>query len=255
MADIDLEALAAGYAHRVATPESLARAAAASDAARLGPGSVALDIGGGRGRHAGVFAERGALAIVIDRSRGMASAAAEVPGVEVVVGDAAGLPLADGSADLAYFHLSIHYGDWRQTLDEAVRVVKPGGMVWVWTFGIEHLRSSFLAQWFPSIVPIDEARFPAPESVAAHLEAAGCSGIALAEAPEVVERTAGEWRAAVVAGFVSTLQMLPPGEVEAGLARFTEAHPRPEEMVSYRLGYVSVCATTPSLRYGHSGTG
>lgn len=255
MADIDLEALAAGYAHRVTTPDSLARAAAAADAAGLGPRSVALDIGGGRGFHAGVFAGRGATAVVIDRSRGMASAAAEVPGVDVVVGDAADLPLADGSADLAYFHLSIHYGDWRKSLEEAVRVVRPGGTVWVWTFGAEHLRSSFLAHWFPSMVPIDEARFPAPDSVAAHLEEAGCTGIALSEAPEVVQRTAGEWRAAVVAGFVSTLQMLTPGDVEAGLARFTEAYPRPEEMVSYRLGYVSVSATTPSLRYGHTGMG
>ncbi|MCJ7726972.1 MAG: class I SAM-dependent methyltransferase [Acidimicrobiia bacterium] len=248
MAEVDLEALAAGYEHRKTTPAALARAAAAADAAHLGSGSVAIDVGGGRGLHAGVFAGRGALAVVVDRSEGMSSAAASVPGVEVVVGDAADLPLADGCADLAYFHLSIHYGDWRRSLDEAIRVVRPGGALWVWTFGSDHLRSSFLADWFPSIVPIDEARFPEPGALAAHLAAAGCSAVAVSEAPEVVERTAGEWRAAVEAGFVSTLQMLPPGEVEAGLRRFGEAYPRPGEMLSYRLGYLSVSATGPSLR-------
>jgi len=248
MADIDLEALAAGYRHRRVSPASLGRAAAAADAARLAPGSVAIDVGGGRGFHAGVFAGHGAQAVVVDRSEAMASVAASVPGVVAIVGDAVRLPMADACADLVHFHLSIHYGDWRRSLDEAIRVCRPGGTVWVWTFGGDHFASSFLAKWFPSIGPIDAARFPDPEALAARFSAAGLGEVVVTDDPEKVETTAGAWREAVEAGFVSTLQMLPPGELETGLGRFSSQHPDPAEPIAYSLPFLSVSAARPSLR-------
>ncbi len=254
MDDIDVEALAAGYRHRRVAPESLDRAAAAAEAAHLGPGSVAIDVGGGRGSQSGVFASRGALAMVIDRSETMAAAAASVPGVTAVVGDAGALPLADGCADLVFFHLSIHYGDWVRSLDEAIRVCREGGTVWVWTLGWEHLRASFLARWFPSVAPIDEGRFPDPARLAAHLAEAGFVDIGETDGSERVERTAGEWREAVEAGFVSTLQLLPPGELEAGLRCFSRAHPDPGETISYDLRYRSVAGRRRSLPLGSAGS-
>jgi len=246
MADIDLEALAAGYQHRTASPESAERAGDAADAADLGPGSVTIDVGGGRGAHSGVFAGRGGLAIVIDRSTAMVDLANSVPGVSAVVGEASRLPVGNGCADLVYFHLSIHYRDWRGLLDEAMRVCRPGGMVWVWTFDKAQVRSSFLARWFPSVAPIDEARFPEPEAIAARLSESGYGDVSLTESGETVTRTAGNWRAAVEAGFVSTLQMLPPGELADGLERFTAEHPDPSEKIVYHLAYRSVSGSRPS---------
>jgi demethylmenaquinone methyltransferase/2-methoxy-6-polyprenyl-1,4-benzoquinol methylase len=248
MAEIDLDALAAGYEYRPTTSAAGARAAAAADAASLRPGSLALDVGGGRGSHAGVFAARGAQALVVDRSPAMARAAHAAKGVTAVVGDAGCLPVKDAACDLVYFHLSMHYGDWPRAMAEAWRVCKPGGRIWVWTFHPEHHRSSFIARWFPSVAGIDEARFPEPEAIGARLSDLGCVGIATGDAPERVERTVADWREAVEGGFISTLQMLPPGEIELGLQRFGEAHPDSGETLCYDLLFCSVSAVRPSLR-------
>ena len=248
MSEVDLEALAAGYDHRPTTAAAKERAGAAADATRLGPGTNVLDVGGGRGAHAAVFAARGARAVVIDRSPAMAKAASAAPGVRAVVGDAESLPIADTACDLVYFHLSIHYGDWRTAMAEACRVCRPGGRIWVWTFRPEHHADSFLARWFPSVASIDEARFPEPVAIADLLGALGCVGIEAGDAPERVERTAADWRRAVEGGFVSTLQMLPPGEVERGLLRFGRAHPDPGAAISYDLLFCSVSAIRLSLR-------
>jgi len=248
MREVDLEALAAGYDHRPTTPAARVRAEAASDAAGLGPGTLALDVGGGRGSHAAVFAGRGALVLVVDRSQSMAVAADATSGVTAVIGDACSLPVADAVCDLVYFHLSIHYGDWREAMAEACRVCKPGGRIWIWTFRPEHHRASFIARWFPSVPSIDEARFPEPGGIVGLLGGLGCVEIEIGDAPERVERTAADWRRAVEGGFVSTLQMLPAGEVERGLLRFGRAHPDPGEVISYDLLFCSVSATRPSLR-------
>ena len=118
----------------------------------------------------------------------------------------------------------------------------------MWTFRPEHHRNSFIARWFPSIVAIDEARFPAPEAIGSRLADLGCTGVETGDNPERVERTVADWKAAVEGGFISTLQMLPPGEIERGLRRFGEAHPDSGEMLSYDLLFCSVSAVRPSLR-------
>lgn len=244
MGEIDLERLAAGYAHRRTSEGARRRAAAAAAAAGLGRGSVALDVGGGRGDHAEVLAAGGALAVVVDRSPAMARAARE-RGRPAVVGDGRCLPVADAAADLVYFHVSLHYGGWEVSLSEAARVVRPGGLVVAWTFSREHFRHSLLARWFPSIVPLDEARFPDPDLLAARLWALGLEGVTQVAETEVVSRRVEDWEAAVRAGFVSTLQMLDPAELEAGLARFHEEHPDPGEVLQYRLWYRGVSGRRP----------
>jgi hypothetical protein len=78
---------------------------------------------------------------------------------------------------------------------------------------------------------------------------AGLVEIAETDARERVERTAGEWREAVEAGFVSTLQLLPPGELAAGLQRFGSAHPDLDQTIAYDLQYRSVSG---SVRIGEA---
>ena len=161
---IDLERLAAAYDYRAMGAGDRARAATAAEAAGLDSGDVAIDVGGGRGAHAAVFATTGALAIVADRSPTMAAHAAE-SGIRAVVADGGHLPFVDGVAGLVYFHLVIHHGDPVRMLAEAARVCRPGGLVWVWTLDPAHHRASFLARWFPSVVAIDERRFPHPDQL------------------------------------------------------------------------------------------
>jgi len=224
---------------------ALDRAARTAAWAGLGPGAVAVDVGGGRGDHAAVFAATGARAVVVDRSPAMAREARR-RGVGAVVGDGRCLPLGDGCIDLAYFHISLHYGGWETMLAEAARVLKPRGAVAAWTFAPGHFRHSLLARWFPSIVPLDEARFPPPDLVEARLWALGLKEVHQVAEIEAASRRAGDWEAAVRAGFVSTLQLLDPGELETGLARFREEHPDPNEVLHYRLWYRGVLARKPA---------
>lgn len=245
MADIDLDRLAAGYAHRRTSEESKRRAGAAAIGAGLGPGAVAVDVGGGRGDHATMLAEGGALALVVDRSPAMARACRE-RGLPALVGDGRRLPLAGASADLVYFHLSLHYGGWEMMLAEAARVARPGGLVMAWTFSREHFRDSLLARFFPSVVPIDEARFPDPDLLVARLRALGLEQVTQVAEIETVRRRVEDWMVAVRAGFISTLQLLEPAEIEAGLARFRQEHPDPEEILHYRLWWRGVSGRQPT---------
>ncbi len=232
---VDIEGLAAGYAHRPTSAAGLARADRAGQSAGLGPGKVAVDIGGGRGDHARRWLRQGAHAIVADPAAGMAREAARDPDLWVVRAEGQALPLCDGAVSLAYFHLSIHYGDWVQALDEVERVLEPGGECWIWTMGERHHRGSFLARWFPSVGDIDTERFPDPARIVDRLSAR--FRVESGKEVEPKAAAAGQWRRAVEAGFVSTLQLVPPAELRDGLARFAAAYPDGEEVVEYVLTF------------------
>ena len=148
------------------------------------------------------------------------------------------MPLRSNQFRLAYFHLSIHYGDWRAALDEAVRVVVPGGRVWIWTLGPDHHRASMLSQWFPSVAPLDRERVPDPEDLAGYLGRYG-QVETVGEVEDTI-RPAGEWVEAVKAGFVSTLQLVPPDEMAAGLAAFSRKYPDPSQTIVYEMYWTRI---------------
>jgi ubiquinone/menaquinone biosynthesis C-methylase UbiE len=247
MNDVDLGRLARAYDYRGQSGDS-ERARRAAAAAGLRRGDLVVDVGGGRGGHAGTFRSAGSRVVVVDPEPEMV-AAAGAPGVCAVIGRGECLPLAADCAALVYFHLSIHHGDADAMLGEAERVVAPGGTVWVWTLSPAHHRSSFLARWFPSVAAIDESRFQHPPSVAARLTALGFESVATEAAPEEVTRSAGSWEAAVRAGFVSTLHLLDPSEVEEGLERFRKEHPDPAEVIRYGLDYCGISGVAPDTRH------
>jgi SAM-dependent methyltransferase len=236
---VDLDRLAGAYGHRAVGSADRERAAEAMRAAGLGRGDLAVDVGGGRGTHAEVFAGSGARVLVVDLSPAMAHRSAEA-GLLAVVADGHRLPVADRTARLVYFHLSIHHGDPARLIGEAARVAASGGTVWVWTLDPAHHRSSFLARWFPSVPGIDEARFPHPAVLGDLMVGHGLALLEPRIRREQIARTAGDWEEAVRAGFVSTLHLLPPGEIEEGLDRFHAVHPDPAERISYELVYRSV---------------
>jgi hypothetical protein len=214
----------------------------AAEATGVGPGALVVDVGGGRGDHAAVFRSVGATAVVVDRSPEMARFS-KGSGIPAVVGLGERLPISTDSASLVYFHLSIHHGDAAAMLREATRVIAPTSSVWVWTLAPGHHRSSNLARWFPSVATIDEARMPHPDWMAAELVSHGCVIAEPVTALEHVERTAGSWVEAVRAGFVSTLHLVDPTEIEQGLDAFTAEHPDPNEIITYEISYVGVHAT------------
>ena len=236
--DVDLGRLAEGYRHRPPSDASLARARLAGS--ELAPGSMILDVGGGPGHHAAVWSEQRHLPIVLDSASEMTRPARN-RSIVVVHGLSQALPFGDERFDLAWFHLSIHYGDWRAALDEALRVTKQNGRIEIWTLAADHHATSLLAQWFPAVVEIDRARFPAGADVEAHLAGHGAT-VHRSHEIEQRTRTVGEWITAVEAGFVSTLQFVSDGELAAGLAGFRRAYPDPSANIAYEMRFDRVVA-------------
>lgn len=110
-----------------------------------------LDIGTGTGRVLELFAGRVGRAVGIDLSREMLSVAranldrAGLRNCLVRQGDMYQLPLPDQSFDAAIIHQVLHYADEpADVIEEAARVLKPGGYLLVADFAphdLENLRS------------------------------------------------------------------------------------------------------------------
>lgn len=235
--EIDLDDLSAAYDFRPRGRGDVTRV-------ETSVGSLtgrALDIGGGRGEHASVMADLGMAPVVVDVSPAMCLRA-RIAGQRAVCAAHEHLPLADDAVDLSYFHLSIHYGDWRRALDEASRVTRPGGRIEIWTFDHAGLRNSALARWFPTVAEVDVTRFPEPSEVVTHL-AASCGDVRLEHRPETMERRSADWVEAVEHRFVSTLQLVSDGELAAGIAAFQREYPDPRTTYRYQLNFVRIAAT------------
>lgn len=87
------------------------------------PGGRVLDAGGGNGLLARQLLDRGLAGVVLDR----AAYAATAPG-QVVQADAGRLPFTDGTFDaVAALWMLYHLAEPARVLEEARRVLKPGG--------------------------------------------------------------------------------------------------------------------------------
>lgn len=237
MVGIDLDELSGAYGHRPITAAGRRRASLSAS----GLHGIAIDAGGGTGAHATVFRDLGMSPLVLDLNERMC-AEASASGVRAVRSRCESMPLTNDSATLAYFHLSIHYGDWVAALDEAVRVTEPGGRVEIWTFDRLAIERSSLARWFPTVGRIDAERFPDPQELAKHL-GRHCSSVQIEAHDDLVDRRAGDWVAAVRSRFVSTLQLVSDAEIEAGIEAFNVAHPDPDERYAHVLEYRRISAT------------
>jgi len=151
------------------------------------------------------------------------------------------MPFPPRSFALVWFHLSIHYGDWMPSLDEALRVMDDDGRIEIWTLGPEHYEHSFLTGWFPSIAVIDADRFPDPGRVSTYL-ANRVPLVSVTHPIETVVRTAGEWIPAIEAGFVSTLQLLSDDERRRGIEAIRRQYPDPSEEIAYELRFTRIVA-------------
>lgn len=238
MAEVDLSRLAAGYRYREASTASLDRARATG--ADLPARARIVDIGGGPGHHAAVWADQGHFPVVLDPAADMTRPARD-RGLTVVLGVSQAMPFQDEAFDLAWFHLSLHYGDWRLAVSEAVRVTGQVGRVEIWTLAADHHAVSLLARWFPSVQSIDDARFPDSMAVETYLDDRVRS-VTRTKVVEYKRWAAGEWATAAEAGFVSTLQLVGTEELEAGLAAFGEEYPDPSTEITYELRFDRVVA-------------
>ncbi|HEU5048570.1 MAG TPA: methyltransferase domain-containing protein [Rickettsiales bacterium] len=108
--------------------------------------ALVLDAGCGTGQCAKLL--EGRRFVQLDLSPAMC-AIARRNGHSAVTGTIAALPFADGSFDAVISSLALQWlPDWRGAMQELKRVVKPGGVVAVSTFGaatLHELRESFAA--------------------------------------------------------------------------------------------------------------
>ncbi|GBE25415.1 biotin biosynthesis protein BioC [bacterium BMS3Bbin02] len=249
MNHVNLSSLARGYDYRPMSDAARRRAQEAV-VERTQPIRVALDIGGGRGSHAAVWADANVFAIVLDPSTAMLAHVPEA--VHRVCGTAQAIPFAAATVDLVYFHLSIHYGNWRLSLDEACRVMARRGQGLIYTLGERHHRQSFLNHWFPSVGRVDAGRFPNPADIVSHLGRLGCD-VEFSEIDEIVRTTPARFRCSVRAGYVSTLQFVSNDELEQGLAAFDREYVEGDS-VEYVLALDRIAWSAPDTMSGSVGS-
>jgi ubiquinone/menaquinone biosynthesis C-methylase UbiE len=114
----------------------------------LGRAEAVLELGVGTGRVAVPLSERGYAITGIDVSeRMLAVLDAKSSAVEAQVADATDLPFGDASFDAVlavdFFHL---ISEWRRAVDEAVRVLRPGGTIVLSTFAVLNDPTTMLRQ-------------------------------------------------------------------------------------------------------------
>lgn len=200
-----------------------------------------LDVGCGTGRLALALADEAAEVVGIDPSEEMLAEgrARRVGPVSFQRARVETLPFSDGRFERAVARLVVHLVDRDRALHELRRVLATGGRLLVATFRPEHFDRMWLAPYFPSLGPIDRARFPDPDVLAGELVDVGFSGIrhvtltqpARIGRDEALERLRGR--------YISTLSLLEHDEYAAGLER--AAHELADE-TAYTLEWSLVVA-------------
>ncbi|MFB7368612.1 class I SAM-dependent methyltransferase [Streptomyces sp. NPDC056222] len=125
---------AARYAtHRPSYPPTLFEAL--KDLAGRDPaGARVADVGAGTGIATALLDAYGARVVAVEPGEGMAAEfRRRNPRIPLVRGDGNRLPLATGSLDLLTYAQSWHWTDPDRAVPEALRVLRPGGALAVWS--------------------------------------------------------------------------------------------------------------------------
>jgi SAM-dependent methyltransferase len=208
---------------RSASPAVVAALRSAIDPA---PGRRLADIGGGTGNYALALAEHGWSPMVIDRQPEMLARAAD-KGLATLQAPAERLPLADATFDAALMISMLHHvEDQGSALEEAKRILRPGGRLAIKMYTREDVEGLWLNGYFPSTRPWMDATHPPRAEFAQRLPGAelqplrmgdlsDASLAALAAHPEkILER---DWRTQT--SYFERLERDHPDELARGLAR------------------------------------
>ena len=189
------------------------------EAGRLRAGERVLDLGAGTGRFSQLAAET-AEVIAVDLSLDMLAQARGKGPFGLVRANAHALPFRGDAFDLTLLVMVLHQlADFPRALREVARVSRRAVVA---TADMSRRSPDILDEAFPSLMGIDRARFPSIETIMEALHAAGFPSVAVVERPYRRTATAQEQIDRVRRKYLSTFDLLPPGEFERGLA-FLEA--------------------------------
>lgn len=153
----------------------------------------ALEVGCGTGHWLAEFSS--ACPVVgLDLSPRMLEKASQKGGGQLVCGQAAELPFADGSFDLVYCVNAIHHFDRAAAfVAEAWRVLRPGGSLA--EIGMDpnafHNDRWYIYDYFPGTLETDRLRYPSSPVIAEWMEAAGFADVKQAVAERILHTFTG----------------------------------------------------------------
>jgi ubiquinone/menaquinone biosynthesis C-methylase UbiE len=187
------------------------------------PGTTVLELGSGTGNNTRAFLDAYPCRITgVDASRAMLRVA-QAKGLDArwVRAGATALPLAGQSVDFIFAVCVLHHiPDMTSLFRECGRVLRPGGIAAFVTSPHDFIERHPMNRYFPSFAAVDKARFQDVPEILRAIESTGFerSGVQHDVAPAhpidyaYYERVAGR--------FISTYDLIPTEELEAGLARF-----------------------------------
>jgi len=180
-----------------------------------------LEIGPGTGNNTAHFVARYPCRLVgLELSLGMLIEA-KAKGVPArwVQGSALEIPLAERSVDFVFgVYVLHHIEDVDRVFRECARVLGRGAAIFL-TASTRFIERHPMNRYFPSFAAIDKARFQPVEELLGALETAGFDHIGcdrFVDAPKPIDRAYAD---KVADKFVSTYELIPPGEFAEGLAR------------------------------------
>jgi len=182
-------------------------------------GRRTLDVGCGTGTFAAALADRGAKVWGVDASTEMlAQARAKGSRARFKEGNAEALPFKDGWFERVVMRLSLQHVDRSRALAEAARVLVPGGRIVIASFDPKHFSSHWLSVLFPSLVEIDEARFPDADALEGEFRVAGFVEPAFERLAQPGRVFRSEALERIRGRYITTLRLIDDAEFERGLA-------------------------------------
>ena len=222
---VDYSRLAADY-DAVRGSDAFDRAywfAGLADVGHLRRGDRILDLGAGTGRFSRLAAEAGPT-VAVDPSTDMLTRARGKGPFALVRADAHRLPFRDDAFDLTLIVMVLHQlADYRRALREVARISRRAAIA---TSDMSTRSMGLLEEAFPSLLKVDRARFPPVPAVVAAVRDAGFTRVVVEARPYRRTVPVAQELERVRRKYISTLDLLPPGEYEAGLAFLERELPR-----------------------------
>ncbi len=194
-----------------------------SDMGRLRKGDRILDLGAGTGRFSRLAAEVGAV-VAADLSPDMLSKARGKGPFDLVRADAHALPFRDDAFDLVLLVMVLHQlADYPRALREVARVSRRAVIA---TSDMSTRSMGLLDDAFPTLLKIDRARFPPIPAIVDSLRSAGFTEVNVEQRLYRRVVPVAQEIDRVRRKYISTFDLLPPGEFESGLAFLERELPR-----------------------------